>query len=174
MEIKNDLETLVNVLENSMREQGYKTKKLSQIGIFVTKPGYDGLIFRAESGKEYELTIGESIRHDEKSDEWQPTNYLKDDEATTMKFYEFNSPDFGYFALIGAISEENAMKFYEEQVSDINDKEASPNIISKESAKKRLLDTCKDDFQHDCANREFNKLTLGIEPYLIMIDGSLL
>jgi len=54
--------------------------------------------------------------------------------SNEMKFYEFN--DFGYYALIGADSMEDAIKEYVEEVADIEeeDKDEEPNEITRQSA----------------------------------------
>jgi len=91
-----------------------------------------------------------------------------------MKFYEFN--DFGYYALIGAESEENAIGFYVETVSDIEeeDKDTFPIEISKEDAKIKLLNVSIDEEEKIRFIKEFDLCTSNTEPYLILIDGSLL
>jgi hypothetical protein len=102
--------------------------------------------------------------------EWN-TNLIE--ELSDMNFYEFN--DFGYYALIGASSEEEAIKFYEETVGEIDEdeKDNSPVQISKDEALVKLLNVLKED-EKEHATYDFRKNISTAEPYLVLIDGSLL
>jgi len=91
-----------------------------------------------------------------------------------MKFYEFNSPDFGYYALIGAESEEVAIKYYAESIADIEDEDSYPVEIEIHEARKKLLDICKDDNENIQAVEQFTEHSISDEPYLVLVDGSLL
>lgn len=53
-----------------------------------------------------------------------------------MKFYEFN--DFGYYALIGANTEDEAVKHYEEIVGDIEEDDGTPDEINKGRGKRKV------------------------------------
>lgn len=88
-----------------------------------------------------------------------------------MKFYEFN--DFGYYALIGAVTKEVALKFYAETVADIEDDGIDPLEITMDKAKIKLLNVCENDKEKLTAKEEFAKGINQDEPYLILIDGSL-
>ena len=106
-----------------------------------------------------------------------------------MKFFEFN--DFGYYALIGAASKEEAMNEYEEGVSDLNESDGEPEEITEECAREKLLDVCEKSvpISHyasksgmesviqegkDGALSEFEKNIKNSEPYLILIDSTLI
>lgn len=86
-----------------------------------------------------------------------------------MKFYEFNS--FDYYALIGANDQNEAMKCYEEEVTDIDKAKGLPTEITKASAKKKYLNCCENKSK---AGREFNKNIKDDRSYIILIDGSLI
>ncbi|MCT8975512.1 hypothetical protein N4T77_02760 [Clostridium sp. CX1] len=86
-----------------------------------------------------------------------------------MKFYEFN--DFDYYALIGAESEEDAVKYYRETVADVEEDDGPPSQITKEDARAKLLGGCREDEIE--ALKEFDIYTSRQEPYLVLIDGSL-
>lgn len=88
-----------------------------------------------------------------------------------MKFFEFD--DFGYYALIGALTEEKAIEFYKEEVADIEENDEQPLEITKEKAVEKLLGICKDEQQKHEAVEEFTRSIYEDETYLILIDGSL-
>lgn len=89
-----------------------------------------------------------------------------------MKFYEFN--EFGYYALIGAETEDKAMEYYSETVSEIeDDEEGVPIEITKEEAKAKLIKACSKEEKSELVE-EFDLCTSTSEPYLILIDGSLI
>lgn len=88
-----------------------------------------------------------------------------------MNFYEFN--DFSYYALIGAKSKEKAIKYYEENVCDVEDGDGEPLELTKEDAKAKLSAAVINEDRKE-AMIEFKKYTSGIEPYLILIDGCLI
>lgn len=99
-------------------------------------------------------------------------NVLNDSsEYSEMKFYEFK--DFGYYALIGATTEEEAIKHYEEVVGEIDEDDREPIEINKERAKEKLLNVYKDNKKH-AAIDEFTKCIYQDEPYLILMDRSLI
>ena len=90
-----------------------------------------------------------------------------------MKFYEFN--DFGYYALISAKTEEEAIKFYEETVADIyEDEDGEPEEVTKEIALEKILDICKNDYEAENATKEFEEQLKSGEPYIWLIDSSLI
>lgn len=172
---KEPLEKLIGILENSMHEEGYITKRYSETSKFGTT-SYDCLILRDEDGEEYTLTINERVFYNREYGRWEASNDLANEAANTMKFYEFSGADFGYYALIGDKSEEEAIKYYSKIVGDIEDEDAEPIQIMKGTAFSSLLNACKDNDEGSriILTKEFNKLSLGIEPYLVLIDGSLL
>lgn len=105
-----------------------------------------------------------------------------------MKFYDFTG--YEYYALIGAESEEEAKKFYEETVSDIEPDDYPPTEITEEEAREKLLDVCEKSVARSPdasesgmksviqeakneALAEFEQGIKGPEPYLILIDGTL-
>lgn len=89
-----------------------------------------------------------------------------------MKFYEFI--DFPYYALIGAENEDKAKEFYSEVVCDLEGDEGELTEVTREKARVELLCICKNKEQRKEAITEFDMNTEGKEPYLILIDGSLL
>lgn len=89
-----------------------------------------------------------------------------------MKFFEFNSADFEYYALIGAVSIEEAIKYYVENINEINS-EVEPLEISKSEAKKKLIHSCECSEEANSVKKKFNKFTLMTGPYLILCDVSL-
>lgn len=106
-----------------------------------------------------------------------------------MKFYDFS--DYEYYALIGAKSQEEATKFYEETVSDIEPDDEPPAEITEKEAREKLLDVCEKSVPRspnasasgmksviqeakDEALAEFEQGIKGPEPYLILIDGTLI
>lgn len=170
---KEQLEKVIGIIESSMIEEGYITKRYSQTKKHCTTC-YDSIILRDEEGKEYTISVDERKNYNRELGRWEESNDLAEEAARAMKFYEFSASDCGYYALIGAMSEEEAIEYYTETVGDIEDEDDSPDEITKEEARKKLLNVCKDSDEEDGARKEFNKLTLGTEPYLILIDGSLL
>lgn len=171
MKIKDDLETLIKTIENSLQEEGYLTQRFSESNKIGTT-SYDGIIIKDSNGKEYLIHSDESLQYNREKGHWEETHYIEANES--MKFYEFNGSKFGYYALIGAESEEKAIKFYAETVGDIEDEDSSPDEITKEQAKNRLLGICKDEQERTKANQEFKECIHQNDPYLILIDGSLL
>ena len=62
-----------------------------------------------------------------------------------MRFYEFNTTDFPYYALIGAVSAEDAEKDYVEEVSDIDNKNAKPVEVTKEYTVEKIKTANSDE-----------------------------
>jgi dsRNA-specific ribonuclease len=93
-----------------------------------------------------------------------------------MKFYEFNTDRFGYYALIGASTSDVAIEYYEEVIGELyeDEKESIPVEISKDDARNKLIEICKDNKEKQEALEQFNKNINDGEPYLILMDGSLL
>ncbi|ASY52790.1 hypothetical protein JJB75_13920 [Clostridium perfringens] len=99
-----------------------------------------------------------------------------------VNFYDFG--EFEYYALVLAENQENAIKGYTEVVSDIEDEELVPRIITRKEAlekyKKGEIEGCEtvqekvQDFYKEVS--EFrNPLTNGGYEYLVLlIDSSLL
>ncbi|MCG8538375.1 MAG: hypothetical protein MJA82_00355 [Clostridia bacterium] len=56
---------------------------------------------------------------------------------------------------------------YDETVADMEEGK-TPDLITKEEAKEKLLSICKTE-----AIKEFDECTLQNEPYLVLVDGSL-
>lgn len=169
MKIKNDLETLIKTIENSLHDEGYLTQRFSESNKIGTT-SYDGIIIKDSNGKEYTINIDESLKYE--NGQWKETHYIEKSEP--MKFYEFNGSDFGYYALIGAGSKEKAINLYEKVVADVEDENSSPDEITKDQAKNRLLGICKNEYQRIEDEQEFNECIHQDDPYLILIDGSLL
>lgn len=92
-----------------------------------------------------------------------------------MKFYEFKvSNGFGYYALIGAETEEKAVEYYKETVADIEDEEISPVEITYYQAKKKFMHTIDNWNEKLKAHEEFIANMVKKEPYLILVDYCLI
>jgi len=91
-----------------------------------------------------------------------------------MKFYEFNTTDFPYYALIGAVSVEDAEKDYVDEIADIDNKDVKPVEVTKEYTIEKIKtanddeDTNDDDFLS-----EFEESIKTDDSYLILMDGDL-
>jgi hypothetical protein len=84
-----------------------------------------------------------------------------------MKFFEFNG-NFAYYALIGANTIDDAMDFYKETVSDLEEDDGFPDEITKDEAKAKFSKVPKDEYV-----KEFDELSRNSEPTIFLIDGSL-
>jgi hypothetical protein len=173
MKVKEELESLIGIIESSMHEEGYITKRYSNTDGRFGTTSYDCLILRDENGKEYTLSIDERVKLNRENGNFEATNDLADEVNNIMKFYHFDGSVFGYFALIGAYTEEEAIKFYEEQVGDIEEKDITPDEITRDEAKGRLLDCSHSEEERIRYNAEFRKWSIQKEPYLVLIDSSL-
>lgn len=94
-----------------------------------------------------------------------------------MKFYEFNgSNNFDYYALIGAESEEQAIKTYHHDICDKDPNEGFPDEISKEKSLLKYIETCKQEKVADInvKIKEFKQKAKDSTPYVFLIDGSLI
>lgn len=92
-----------------------------------------------------------------------------------MRFYDFDTKNFGYSALIGAKDESEAINYYVEVVADIEDNDGFPIEISVEGAFNRLIAICRDTKEMKEAKEEFeNYYSRNNEPYLVLIDRNLL
>ncbi|EGD47107.1 hypothetical protein Cpap_1499 [Ruminiclostridium papyrosolvens DSM 2782] len=88
-----------------------------------------------------------------------------------MKFFDFI--DFPYYALICDETEEQAIKFYEEQVCDIEEGNGPPKELTLEEAKEKFLSCCTSEADKQKVLDEFNMLISFKEPTLLLIDGCL-
>ncbi len=88
-----------------------------------------------------------------------------------MKFYEFKTDKFEYYALIGADSMEDAIKEYVEEVADIEemDKNQQPTELTREQAINQYGYRVKNDHYL----KEFERYTNEYNPCLLLIDGCL-
>lgn len=92
-----------------------------------------------------------------------------------MRFYEFSTKNFAYYALIGAKDELEAIVYYTGEVADIEESDGQPEEITKELALAKLLSICKDTDEMKEAKDEFNEYyTKNDKPYLLLIDSCLL
>jgi hypothetical protein len=93
-----------------------------------------------------------------------------------VKFYEFKvNNGFGYYALIGAETGEKAIEFYKETVADIEDEEGIVlSELTRYRAKEKFMSTIENWNDKMTAHKEFEENINKNEPYLILIDGSLL
>ena len=85
-----------------------------------------------------------------------------------MKFYEFNE-GFGYYALIAAKTEDEATKLYAEVVADIDDKDAVPDEATAGDVLMKVIASYTDYADVN----DFAKKSLGTEPFIACMDGSL-
>lgn len=88
-----------------------------------------------------------------------------------MKFFEFNKCE--YYALIGAETEEKAIEFYEEIVANIENNDQKPTEISRFRAKEKLMFKIENWNDKIKAHQEFTEMAEKSEPYLVLIDSSL-
>lgn len=89
-----------------------------------------------------------------------------------MKFYEFNTKGFSYYALIGANTMEDAIKEYTDNVCDIeeDEKESKPTELTREQALKQYIG----DMNKEHYSKEFDKYTKEYNPCLLLVDSSLM
>ncbi len=85
-------------------------------------------------------------------------------DKSKMKFYEFN--DFEYSALIAAKTIEEAIDCYKEQVADIDEKDGTPDEITREEAEAKYSG-CSED------SRSLDKLISDGMPTVILMDSDL-
>lgn len=99
-----------------------------------------------------------------------------------MRYFEFNSTDFGYYALIGVDGSvqypiDTALNAYEEIVADIEDKDMLPEEITKEEALEQYKHGEIEGSESDDEKvKEFEKsIKLADNEYftLLLIDGDL-
>lgn len=96
------------------------------------------------------------------------------DDDKILKFFEFNSVDFGYYALIGAKTMEKAIEYYNDELCDIED-DNKPNILSYTEAKSRAISKCLYDINREDLSREFDNLFKNEEDvWLVLVDSDLL
>ena len=97
-----------------------------------------------------------------------------------MKFYEFKGKYFDYYALICAKDKNEANKFYDEEVCDIEDVNNNAIEVSREYVDEQIIDyinsnKCVEDYAE--IDAWLHGLEIAIEKeesYLILIDGSLI
>ena len=87
-----------------------------------------------------------------------------------MKYFEFNDSD--YYALIGAKSKEQAIKYYQETVADFDEKDEITEITKEEAKQKLIKAACGADIE--IVEKQFDEASKLKNPYLILVDGSLL
>lgn len=91
-----------------------------------------------------------------------------------MRFYDFDTKNFAYSALIGAKDDVEAMVYYTSMVADIEENDGFPTEISVEGAFNRLMGVCKDTKEMKEAKEEFEDYyNKNNEPYLVLIDRNL-
>ena len=89
-----------------------------------------------------------------------------------MKYFEFNTKVFDYYALIGAENELDARQFYISNVGDID--ESQENKDPKEIAVETSITCLKGEVDTEQIEKEFEEMSTSKEPYLILIDTDLL
>ncbi|KIS21773.1 hypothetical protein [Clostridium botulinum] len=89
-----------------------------------------------------------------------------------MKFYEFN--DFGYYALIGANTKEEAIKYYEKTVCDIADNDGEPMELTKDEALERVMNAMNGELSKSDIEKDIEESINGKQPFLALIDECLI
>lgn len=95
----------------------------------------------------------------------------KNYELLKYSFYDFKK--YEYSAIIGAWSLEEAKKYYSDVVADINEEE-DPDVIDLSSVLNILVSLDKDSDTINEIKKIFNDSIYKKEPYLALVDGSLL
>jgi hypothetical protein len=88
-----------------------------------------------------------------------------------MKYFEFNG-NFGYYALIGADSIDEAMDLYGDAVADIREDDGLPDEITKEEAEAKYNSTVS-AIKKDSGTTDSFETIISESPCLILIDGDL-
>lgn len=91
-----------------------------------------------------------------------------------MRFYEFNKPEFEYYALIGADNEWEARLYYISNIGMVESDYAKTEEVSEGMVKAKLLSVCENIKQMREARDEFNKMITYGRPYLVLVDGGLM
>ena len=90
-----------------------------------------------------------------------------------MKFYEFNTNRFDYYALIGAKDLGAAIDFYTNTVCDIDNSEV-PEETVKEKVKEKLMHICKEEEQEKEGLLWLEECCKTEEPFLVLLDCMLI
>ena len=90
-----------------------------------------------------------------------------------MKFYEFN--DFGYYALIGAFTLQEALEEYKNTISDIYEEDGKPDLITEKEAEEKYCKYAGEDGEtYEELGEDFNRLIEREKAHIFLMDGSLL
>lgn len=89
-----------------------------------------------------------------------------------MRFYEFITKEFSYYALIGADSMEEAIKEYIDNICDMEEYERKykPTELTREQA----LEQYVGDMNKEYYSKEFDRYTKEYNPCLLLVDSSLM
>lgn len=87
------------------------------------------------------------------------------------KFYEFDSNNFAYYALIVAETAADAKAAYKNEVSDIED-DTEPDEITAAEAKVKLAHANSDDGQPE-PEQQYEYAVNSVEPYVLLMDSAL-
>lgn len=88
------------------------------------------------------------------------------------KFFEYNTPENEYYALISASTEQEANSGYVEFVCDVDDgEEPVPTEITEEETKQRLSTAVYED--GETAESEYASASVSKDPYCLLIDSNL-
>lgn len=90
-----------------------------------------------------------------------------------MKYFEFSTLNFDYYALIGAKTTEEAIGLYDNEVEDIYRDDGSPNEITEEDVIKTLHEMDGTEAEKAEAMEDFEIGRQGSEPFLIIVDWEL-
>lgn len=71
------METMIELIEGMMHEEGYKTLRFSESKKNRTT-AYDCLILRDGEGKEFKISFDECWDYIESKNKWERTNYISD------------------------------------------------------------------------------------------------
>lgn len=88
------------------------------------------------------------------------------------KFYEFDSNNFAYYALIIAEAAADAKTAYRNEVGDVED-DAEPNEITVAEAKEKLAHANFDDGQPE-PEQQYEYAVNSAEPYVLLMDSTLI
>lgn len=175
-EINEELEKMMELIETAMREEGYKTLRMSASNGKIGTTGYDAIILRDTTGKEFTIHFNESTEPRKRANgerdfnNWVSTNYISDEFH--KKFFNFGE-GFPYFAMICAETEEQAIKCYVDEVCDSDEENGKPEELTFDEARNRYLKLAESAEDKQKALKEFNLYTSYDEPTTLLIDGCL-
>jgi hypothetical protein len=70
-----DLELIIDLIQGAFEEEGYRTVRFADSDIYSTT-SYDCVVLQDHSGREYRLTIDESLSYNTEVNKWERTNII--------------------------------------------------------------------------------------------------